>query len=69
MNRLLFDGFDNLGCKLPRFMVVELTQCDSEESVAKVIMLRFMMKLCFDMQQIVNEIKTEFNTRAETGSF
>jgi hypothetical protein len=31
MNRLLFDGFDNFGCKLPLDSWWELTQCDSEK--------------------------------------
>jgi dipeptidase D len=36
MNRLLFDGFDNFGLQMFRFMV-ELTQCDSERKCAQVI--------------------------------
>jgi dipeptidase D len=58
MNRVLFDGFDNFG---------QISEIEGEvrnaiprESVAKVIIASvFDEAFVYDMQQVVNDIKTE----------
>lgn len=63
MNRLLFDGFDNFGLQIASINGGSLRNAIPRESVAKVIIAEvYDEAFVFDMQQIVNEIKTEFKT-------
>jgi dipeptidase D len=63
MNRLLFDGFDNFGLQISEIKGGSLRNAIPRESVAKVIIAEvYDEAFVFDMQQIVNEIKTEFKT-------
>lgn len=63
MNRLLFDGFDNFGLQIATINGGSLRNAIPRESVAKVIIAEvYDEAFVFDMQQIVNEIKTEFKT-------
>jgi dipeptidase D len=63
MNRLLFDGFDNFGLQIASIHGGSLRNAIPRESVAKVIIASvYDEAFVFDMQQIVNEIKTEFKT-------
>ncbi|TRX39789.1 aminoacyl-histidine dipeptidase [Flavobacterium restrictum] len=63
MNRLLFDGFDNFGLQIATINGGSLRNAIPRESVAKVIIAAIYDEaFVFDMQQIVNEIKTEFQT-------
>jgi dipeptidase D len=63
MNRLLFDGFDNFGLQIASIAGGSLRNAIPRESVAKVIIAAvYDEAFVFDMQQIVNEIKTEFKT-------
>ena len=63
MNRLLFDGFDNFGLQIAEIKGGSLRNAIPRESVAKVIIAEvYDEAFVFDMQQIVNEIKTEFKT-------
>jgi dipeptidase D len=55
MNRLLFDGFDNFGLQIAA--ITGSLHAIPRESVAKLLRL-YLMKL-YDMQQVVNDIKTE----------
>jgi dipeptidase D len=58
MNRLLFDGFDNFGLQI----TARRKPCNAipRESVAKVIIASvFDEAFVYDMQQVVNDIKTE----------
>lgn len=60
MNRLLFDGFDNFGLQIAEIHGGSLRNAIPRESVAKVIIASvYDEAFVFDMQQIVNEIKTE----------
>jgi dipeptidase D len=60
MNRLLFDGFDNFGLQIAEIQGGSLRNAIPRESVAKVIIASvYDEAFVFDMQQIVNEIKTE----------
>lgn len=60
MNRLLFDGFDNFGLQISEIHGGSLRNAIPRESVAKVIIASvYDEAFVFDMQQIVNEIKTE----------
>lgn len=63
MNRLLFDGFDNFGLQIATINGGSLRNAIPRESVAKVIIAEvYDEAFVFDMQQIVNEIKTDFKT-------
>jgi dipeptidase D len=63
MNRLLFDGFDNFGLQISAIIGGSLRNAIPRESTAKVIIAEvYDEAFVFDMQQIVNEIKTEFKT-------
>lgn len=67
MNRLLFDGFDNFGLQISEIKGGSLRNAIPRESVAKVIIAEvYDEAFVFDMQQIVNEIKTEFKTTEPT---
>lgn len=60
MNRLLFDGFDNFGLQIATIDGGSLRNAIPRESVAKVIIAEvYDEAFVFDMQQIVNEIKSE----------
>lgn len=63
MNRLLFDGFDNFGLQISEINGGSLRNAIPRESTAKVIIASvYDEAFVFDMQQIVNEIKAEFQT-------
>jgi dipeptidase D len=63
MNRLLFDGFDNFGLQIAAINGGSLRNAIPRESTAKVIIAAvYDEAFVFDMQQIVNEIKAEFQT-------
>jgi dipeptidase D len=63
MNRLLFDGFDNFGLQISEINGGSLRNAIPRESMAKVIIASvYDEAFVFDMQQIVNEIKSEFQT-------
>jgi len=63
MNRLLFDGFDNFGLQISEIKGGSLRNAIPRESTAKVIIATvYDEAFVFDMQQIVNEIKAEFQT-------
>ena len=63
MNRLLFDGFDNFGLQISEINGGSLRNAIPRESSAKVIIAAvYDEAFVFDMQQIVNEIKAEFQT-------
>jgi len=63
MNRLLFDGFDNFGLQISEINGGSLRNAIPRESTAKVIIAAvYDEAFVFDMLQIVNEIKAEFQT-------
>lgn len=63
MNRLLFDGFDNFGLQIAEINGGSLRNAIPRESTATVIIAAvYDEAFVFDMQQIVNEIKAEFQT-------
>lgn len=63
MNRLLFDGFENFGLQIAEISGGSLRNAIPRESVAKVIIASIYDEaFVFDMQEIINEIKTEFKT-------
>jgi dipeptidase D len=63
MNRLLFDGFDNFGLQIASIHGGSLRNAIPRESVAKVIIAEvYDEAFVFDMQQIVNEIKSELQS-------
>jgi len=63
MNRLLFDGFDNFGLQIAEINGGSLRNAIPRESTAKVVIASvYDEAFVFDMQQIVNEIKVEFQT-------
>ncbi len=63
MNRLLFDGFDNFGLQIASIQGGSLRNAIPRESVAKVIIAEvYDEAFVFDMQQIVNEIKSELKS-------
>jgi dipeptidase D len=57
MNRLLFDGFDNFGLQIAA-ITGSLRNAIPRESVAIIIASVF-DEAVYDMQQVVNDIKTE----------
>ncbi|MBP6040702.1 MAG: aminoacyl-histidine dipeptidase [Flavobacterium sp.] len=63
MNRLLFDGFDNFGLQIASIQGGSLRNAIPRESVANVIIAAvYDEAFVFDMQQIVNEIKSELKS-------
>ena len=63
MNRLLFDGFENFGLQIAEINGGSLRNAIPRESVAKVIIAKMYDEAyVFDMQEIINDIKTEFKT-------
>ncbi|WP_294824391.1 aminoacyl-histidine dipeptidase [uncultured Flavobacterium sp.] len=63
MNRLLFDGFENFGLQISELNGGSLRNAIPRESFAKVIISEiFDEAFVFDMQEIINDIKTEFKT-------
>jgi dipeptidase D len=63
MNRLLFDGFENFGLQIAEINGGSLRNAIPRESVAKVIVAGLYNETyLFDMQSIINDIKTEYKT-------
>ncbi|HLF50911.1 aminoacyl-histidine dipeptidase [Flavobacterium sp.] len=63
MNRLLFDGFENFGLQVAEINGGSLRNAIPRESVATVIIAEmFDEAYIFDMQEIINDIKTEYKT-------
>ncbi|MFL9845894.1 aminoacyl-histidine dipeptidase [Flavobacterium rhizosphaerae] len=63
MNRLLFDSFENFGLQLVEINGGGLRNAIPRESVAKVIISEiFDEAFVFDMQEVINDIKTELKT-------
>ncbi len=63
MNRLLFDGFENFGLQIAEINGGSLRNAIPRESVAKIIVAQMYDEAyVFDMQEIINDIKTEFKT-------
>jgi dipeptidase D len=63
MNRLLFDAFENFGLQVSEINGGSLRNAIPRESVAKVIVAgMYDEAYIFDMQEIINDIKTEFKT-------
>ena len=63
MNRLLFDGFENFGLQIAEISGGSLRNAIPRESVAKIIIAEMYDEaFVFDMQYVIGEIKTEFNT-------
>ena len=61
MNRLLFDAFENFGLQVSEINGGSLRNAIPRESVAKVIVAgMYDEAYVFDMQEIINDIKTEF---------
>ncbi|MBA4276409.1 aminoacyl-histidine dipeptidase [Flavobacterium sp.] len=63
MNRLLFEAFENFGLQVSEINGGSLRNAIPRESVAKVIVAgMYDEAYIFDMQEIINDIKTEFKT-------
>ncbi|TRX25072.1 aminoacyl-histidine dipeptidase [Flavobacterium franklandianum] len=63
MNRLLFDAFENFGLQVSEINGGSLRNAIPRESVAKVIVAgMYDEAYVFDMQEIINDIKTEYKT-------
>lgn len=63
MNRLLFDGYDSFGLQIASINGGSLRNAIPRESVAKVIIASMYDEAFeFDMQQIIGDIKKEFQT-------
>jgi dipeptidase D len=63
MNRLLFDGFENFGLQIAEINGGSLRNAIPRESVAKIIVAQMYDEaFVFDMQEIINDIKTEYKT-------
>ncbi|HEY4617168.1 MAG TPA: aminoacyl-histidine dipeptidase [Flavobacterium sp.] len=63
MNRLLFDAFENFGLQVAEIDGGSLRNAIPRESVAKVVISEmFDEAYIFDMQEIINDIKTEYKT-------
>jgi dipeptidase D len=63
MNRLLFDGFENFGLQVAEINGGSLRNAIPRESVAKVVVAgMYDEAYIFDMQEIINDIKTEYKT-------
>jgi dipeptidase D len=63
MNRLLFDSFENFGLQIAEINGGSLRNAIPRESVAKVIISEiFDEAFVFDMQEVLNDVKTEYKT-------
>lgn len=63
MNRLFFDAFENFGLQIAEINGGSLRNAIPRESFAKVIISEiFDEAFQFDIQQLINDIKTEFKT-------
>jgi dipeptidase D len=63
MNRLLFDSFENFGLQIAEINGGSLRNAIPRESFAKVIISGiFDEAFVFDMQEVINDIKTEYKT-------
>jgi dipeptidase D len=63
MNRLLFDGFENYGMQIAEINGGSLRNAIPRESVATICIAgMYDEAFVFDMQEIINDIKTEFKT-------
>jgi dipeptidase D len=63
MNRILYDGFENFGLQISEINGGSLRNAIPRESVAKVIIASmYDESFVFDMQKIIGEIKSEFQT-------
>ena len=63
MNRLLFDAFENFGLQVAEINGGSLRNAIPRESMAKVIVAgMYDEAYIFDMQEVINDIKTEFKT-------
>jgi dipeptidase D len=63
MNRLLFDSFENFGLQIAEIYGGSLRNAIPRESVTKVIISEiFDEAFVFDMQEVLNDIKTEYKT-------
>jgi dipeptidase D len=63
MNRLLFDAFENFGLQIAEIDGGSLRNAIPRESVAKVVVAgMFDEAYVFDMEEIINDIKTELKT-------
>ena len=63
MNRLLFDAFENFGLQISEINGGSLRNAIPRESVATVIVAgMYDEAYIFDMQEIINDIKTEYKT-------
>ncbi|NDP26769.1 MAG: aminoacyl-histidine dipeptidase [Flavobacterium sp.] len=63
MNRLLFDAFENFGLQVAEINGGSLRNAIPRESVAKIVVAgMYDEAYIFDMQEIINDIKTEFKT-------
>jgi len=63
MNRLLFDSFENFGLQIAEINGGSLRNAIPRESVATVIISEiFDEAFVFDMQEVINDIKTEYKT-------
>ena len=63
MNRLLFDGFENFGMQIAEINGGSLRNAIPRESFAKVVISDiFDEAFVFDMQEVINDIKTEYKT-------
>ncbi|MGQ2985528.1 aminoacyl-histidine dipeptidase [Flavobacterium sp.] len=63
MNRLLFDSFENFGLQIAEINGGSLRNAIPRESFVKVIISEiFDEAFVFDMQEVINDIKTEFKT-------
>jgi dipeptidase D len=63
MNRLLFDSFENFGLQIAEINGGSLRNAIPRESVAQVIISEiFDEAFVFDMQEVINDIKTEYKT-------
>ncbi|WP_417368359.1 aminoacyl-histidine dipeptidase [Flavobacterium beibuense] len=63
MNRLLFDSFENFGLQVAEINGGSLRNAIPRESFAKVIISEiFDEAFVFDMQEVINDIKTEYKT-------
>ncbi len=63
MNRLMFDAFENFGLQIAEISGGSLRNAIPRESIAKVIIAAMYDEaFVFDMQEIINEIKSEFKT-------
>ncbi|WP_306352134.1 aminoacyl-histidine dipeptidase [Flavobacterium sp. '19STA2R22 D10 B1'] len=63
MNRLLFDSFENFGLQIAEINGGSLRNAIPRESTATVVISNiFDEAFVFDMQDVINDIKTEFKT-------